>query len=148
MLFLLCPQYFEEYKIMVHTITPKDQAKRILLITVTNPVNPRAEPDQIVNELSTIVGDVTGTFYIIYDIGNAGITFSDIISGITNFARQSSAFEKKMSEQGRMILVGAGTLLNVAAKAAARFSPDRPFPVFKTQEEAIDHAKTELAKQQ
>ncbi|MBN1312118.1 MAG: hypothetical protein JXB30_11930 [Anaerolineae bacterium] len=131
---------------MTHTIEDKGSG-RIVLITIANPVDVRNEPNEIVNELQPIVGDVNDTFYLIYDMRNVTINFGDIISGITSFARQTTEFEKHLNKYGRMILVGTSALVSVSAKAAARFSPERAFVVFKTAEEALEHARSEITKQ-
>ena len=132
---------------MAHTITPKDPARRILLITLTAPYNFRTESAQVITELQTILGDITNTVYLIYDVRQLNFSFSDLIDGVSSgFARQSTEFEKQLNKNGRMILVGSSTLINVGAKTAARFSPERTFPVFKTPEEAMDYAQSELAK--
>jgi len=131
---------------MTHTFVEK-QPKRILVITVSDPFDFRAEPAKIMSQLNSMFEDITEPVYVIYDIRKLSISFSNIIDGVAGFARPGSDFEKKLNKYGRMILVGSGTLITVTAKTAARFSPERPFPVFGTPEEAIEYAKAEIAKE-
>ena len=132
---------------MTHTITEKHPKKRIILIATSDPYDFRTETTQIITELQNILGTITETVYMIYDVRNLSINFSSIIDAVSGFARPNSEFAKQLDEHGRMILVGAGTLVNVGAKTAARFSPEKPLLVFKTPEEALAHAQAELAKQ-
>lgn len=132
---------------MAHTVTPKDNNKRVVLITLADPYDFRNESAKVTEELHTILGDVNQIVYLIYDVSKLSITFSDIVSGVTGFARQSSTFEKQLNQYSRVVLVGTSTLINISAGAASRFSPERPFPVFKTVEEALNYAQAELAKQ-
>jgi hypothetical protein len=134
---------------MSHTITPKDVNKRILLITLSDPYDFRTESTKIMDELHGILGNITDIVYVIYDVTKLSISFSDIIDGVSSgFARPRNDADKQLNKYSRMILVGASTLITVGAKTAARFSPERPFPVFKTVEEALDYVQTDLAKQQ
>lgn len=134
---------------MVHTITPKDRNNRILVITLSNPFDMRTEVPRIMNELETMLGTITNTFYIIYDLRQVNIGFSDIVTGVSTsgIARAKSEFEKQLDEYAVISLVGAGTIVSVGAKTVSRFSPAVP-GVFKTVEEAIEYARAELAKQE
>lgn len=132
---------------MAYTITAKDINKRIILITLSNPVNARNESNEIMAELQAILGTLTNTVYTIYDFRQVTVSFSDIVTGISSsIARPRTEFEKDLSKHGRLVLVGSGTVVAVAAKTSARFLPDKPFPVFQTPEEAVDYAQAELAK--
>ncbi|MBN1429965.1 MAG: hypothetical protein JXB07_16470 [Anaerolineae bacterium] len=99
------------------------------------------------SEMYNMLGDLSSTIYLVYDISQLSLDFSHIVSGFAGFARPQSAFEAQLKEYAVMILVGSSTLISVAAKTAARLAPNKPTLLFETQEEALAYAQAEMAKQ-
>jgi hypothetical protein len=102
---------------------------------------------QLTEEMQSTIGEITSIIYLIYDIRHLSINFSDIINGVTGLARPQTEFDKQLMEYARMIMVGSGPLISIAAKAAARLTPDKPTLLFATPEEALKHAEAELVSQ-
>ena len=131
---------------MSHSIQAK-HGRRIFLITISDPFDFRAEMGQLTEEMQSTIGEITSIIYLIYDIRHLSINFSDIINGVTGLARPQTEFDKQLMEYARMIMVGSGPLISIAAKAAARLTPDKPTLLFATPEEALKHAEAELVSQ-
>lgn len=131
---------------MAFSIAEKD-GKRIVLVTISDPFNLRTELPQMTDQLLATLGDINDTVYLIYDVRQLSLNFSDIISGVAGFGRPQTELDKRLAQHGRMLLVGTSTLINVAAKAAARLAPSKPTLAFDTPEQAVEYAKAELAKQ-
>lgn len=132
---------------MSHSVLSKHMNNRIVLITASNPYDFRTETTQILNELQNLLGVLTDTTFVIYDVRGLTINVEGIINSVSGFARPRTEFDQKLDQYGRMILVGTGTFVTIGAKTASRFSPEKPLPVFPTPEEAISYAQAELAKQ-
>ncbi|MBN1311582.1 MAG: hypothetical protein JXB30_09195 [Anaerolineae bacterium] len=131
---------------MTYSIVDKYQ-NRILLITVSDPFDFGTEPAQIRRELHTILGDITHTIYLIYDMKCLTVGFSDLISEAATLNQPQNEFEEQLQKHGRMILIGSGTPITITAKTVAQLIPHKPIHVFETPEEALEHAHAELAKQ-
>lgn len=118
--------------------------KRILLITVSDPFDVRTDLARFLDQLRAALGELDSTTYLIYDIRGLSISFSDIISGVSGFGRPHTEFDTQLQEHSRMLLVGSGTLITIAAKTVSRLMPHKPTLVFDTPEKALEYAQSEL----
>lgn len=131
---------------MAYKITqPANQST--IVVQIRNPLDPQLDPLHIMQDIGKLIGNITGTFYVIYDLRELTVTFPDIVKGLVGGFRSNIPELSILRERGKMIFVGAGHLVELMAKSGQRLQPDQStIKVFATVEEALAHAREQLAK--
>ena len=131
---------------MAYTITQVPR-ESIIIVRILTPFNPQLDPIQIMHDIGKLINHITGTFYTIYDVRELTITFPEVVKGLASSFRSNIPELPVLRARGKMIIVGAGQLIELAAKSAQRLQPEQEgIKLFGTVEEAQAHAREQLAK--
>lgn len=121
--------------------------RSIIVVRIFNPFDPQHDLIHIMQDIGKLLGHITGVFYIIYDVRELTLTFPDVVKGLANAFRSTIPERDALKERGRMIVVGAGQIVDLAVKGAQRLQPEQPgVKLCDTMEEAMNYAREQLAK--
>lgn len=130
---------------MAYTI--QQPGKSILVVKIHNPFDPQNDPLQIMRDIGKLISHIDGPFYTVYDVRELSVTFADIVNGLASSFRSKIPELDVLKARGKMVFVGAGQLIELAAKGAERLQPEQPgIKVFDTVDEALAFAREQLAK--
>lgn len=113
----------------------------ILLATFTDPLDATADT-RILNEtVAQTLSEMDGALYLIADLSDASIGFSDIVIGLGAASRGDMAFFR--AERLKMVTVGVGELVT----RVAQFAQQKQYGnfgsvVLPTVEDALKHCRS------
>jgi hypothetical protein len=96
------------------------------------------------HEVLALVDQLEPPVYCIIDARDLHISFGDLVQGLFQGTRGDAALFK--SPKLRFVIVGSGAIIKTGAAALGQAQyGEVPVKVFETAEEALEHARQELA---
>jgi len=128
----------------------KEPGEQIIVMTISEPFDLTNEPSDMIADTIDMLGSITEPFFIIYEIvGKVSVGFKDIVNSWANYRHNQGENEKweEYNKHSRMSVVGGDELLiRLGVKAGQHLFPDKDITTFDTVEEALNYARTRLAK--
>jgi len=131
---------------MTHTIQQVAN-EPIILIKIFSPFDAHNETSEILHEIIEMVYPMPGLTYLIYNVLELKLGFSDMVMGMAAALRSNVPGVEELKTKARMVVVGAGDLIKFAAKSAKQVQyGGLNVELFDTSEEALAFAREQLAK--
>lgn len=124
---------------MTHTVERLPD-EPILIITYETPFDFHIEPGQILEAMADIIIDSDQAVFAIHDTSNLSLSFSDVVTGMAGAFKNVRGQE--LSPRARILVVGGGTLLNLAVRSARQIQyGGLDVELFDSLDDALDYAR-------
>jgi hypothetical protein len=124
----------------------QEPGEAIFVIKLSNPFDFQREPAQIITELYQLSAGTPGTSYVIYDVRDLKVNFSDLVIGLAASFRSNMPELDELKTRYRMIAVGASDLVKLGVSSARQLQyGGANIELFDAPDEALAFAREQLS---
>jgi hypothetical protein len=113
----------------------------ILILHFTLPSDPPAEAQQMKHHISKTIPSMDGTLYVVSDLRDIAISFTDVVVGMAEFTQVIHTFQDTIHLIP--VLVGTSDMVQMlSASAKQEQYGNQRLPVFETQDDALAYIRS------